>query len=88
MCYASPVPTVLRIDGLRVMMFPNDHPPPHVHVFGNGGEAQFYLNCPLGPPTLRDRYRLSKSEVNRIGIALQPHIPQLCAIWEEIHDNQ
>jgi len=50
---------VLRIDGLRVMMFPNDHPPPHVHVFGKGGEALFYLGCPLGPPTLRDRYRFS-----------------------------
>ena len=88
MCYAASVPTVLRIDGLRVMMFPNDHPPPHVHVFGTGGEALFYLNCPSGPPTLRDSFRLSKSEVKRIGIALQPHIPQLCARWEEIHDNQ
>lgn len=82
------MPSVLRIDGLRVMMFPNDHPPPHVHVFGKGGEALFYLGCPLGPPTLRDRYRFSSTEVNRIRIALQPHVPQLCALWEEMHGNQ
>ena len=70
------------------MMFPNDHPPPHVHVFGNGGEALFYLNCSSGPPTLRDRYRLSEAEVNRIRVALLPHIPQLCAIWEEMHGER
>jgi hypothetical protein len=30
-----------RISGLRVFIFPNDHPSPHVYVFGNGGEAMF-----------------------------------------------
>jgi hypothetical protein len=69
-------------------MYPNDHPPPHVHVFGNGGEALFYLNCPSGPATLRDSYRLNETEVNRIRIALLPHIPQLCTTWEEMHGNQ
>ncbi len=70
------------------MMYPNDHPPPHVHVIGNGGEVLFYLNCPSGPPTLRDRYRLSEAEVNRIRIALAHHIPQLCETWEEMHGEQ
>jgi hypothetical protein len=70
------------------MMYPNDHPPPHVHVFGNGGEALFYLNCLSGPATLRDSYRLNETEVNRIRIALLPHIPQLCTTWEEMHGNQ
>jgi hypothetical protein len=79
---------VLRIDGLRVSIYPNDHPPPHVHVFGSGGEALFYLNCPSGPPTLRECYRLNESQANRICNALQPHVPQLCAAWEEIHGEQ
>lgn len=30
------MPTVLRIDGLRVVIYPNDHPPAHVHVLGPG----------------------------------------------------
>ncbi|MBW4093429.1 MAG: DUF4160 domain-containing protein [Proteobacteria bacterium] len=30
------MPTVLRIAGLRVVIYPNDHPPAHVHVLGPG----------------------------------------------------
>ena len=30
------MPTVLRIDGVRVVIYPNDHPPAHVHVLGPG----------------------------------------------------
>ncbi len=32
----SCLPTVLRIAGLRVVIYPNDHPPAHVHVLGPG----------------------------------------------------
>jgi hypothetical protein len=28
--------TVLRAEGLRVVIFVNDHQPAHVHVFGDG----------------------------------------------------
>ncbi|MEC3950548.1 DUF4160 domain-containing protein [Sphingobium sp. HWE2-09] len=30
------MPTVLRDANLRVVIYTDDHPPPHVHVFGNG----------------------------------------------------
>jgi hypothetical protein len=30
------MPTVLLIDGLRMVIYPNDHPPAHVHVIGPG----------------------------------------------------
>ena len=30
------MPTVLRVDGLRCVIYPNDHPPAHVHVIGPG----------------------------------------------------
>jgi hypothetical protein len=30
----SLVPTVLRFDGFRVVIYPNDHRPAHVHVIG------------------------------------------------------
>ena len=34
MCYDAIVPTVMRLDGPRVAIYPNDHPPAHVHVIG------------------------------------------------------
>ncbi len=82
------MPTLLRIDGFRVMMFPNDHPPAHVQVFGKDGEALIYLNCPSGPPSLREKYRLSDAEGNRLLVDLRSHVPQLCTIWEEMHGKQ
>jgi hypothetical protein len=30
------VPTTVREAGLRVVIYTDDHPPPHVHVFGDG----------------------------------------------------
>jgi len=53
------MPSVLRIGGLRVVIFPNDHRPAHVHVIGAEGEAVFILHCPNGPPALRESYGLS-----------------------------
>src|SRR5437762_12280376 len=65
------VPTVLRFDGLRVVIYPNDHRPAHVHVIGAGGEAVFFLSCPGGPPELRESHRFSVREANRIDRAVE-----------------
>ena len=40
------MPTVLRFNGLRAVIYPNDHRPAHVHVIGRGYEAVFNLHCP------------------------------------------
>jgi len=47
------MPTVLRLVSLRVVIYPNDHGPAHVHVIGQGNSANFNLNCPAGPLSLR-----------------------------------
>ena len=87
MWYAAVVPTVLRIDGLLVKIYPNDHRPEHVHVIGAGKEAQYFLNVPDGPPTLRKNLRFSGKELNRIQAGLTTHLPALCTAWKEIHGN-
>jgi uncharacterized protein DUF4160 len=79
------MPTVLRFDGLRVVIYPNDHRPAHVHVIGKGREALFNLNCPAGPVELRENYRFSSREVSRIETELTKHLRELCRKWEEIH---
>lgn len=63
------MPTVLRIDKLRVVIYPNDHGPAHVHVLGPQGEAIFKLHCPVGPPTLRESMGFALQDINRIGAA-------------------
>jgi hypothetical protein len=81
------MPTVLGVDGLRVVVYPNDHRPAHVHVIGNGCEAIFKLNCPDGLPELRENYGFSKSVLSRIGQALAGRLTELCQEWEKIHGN-
>lgn len=82
-----PMPVVFRIGGLRVVIWPNDHRPAHVHVKGAEGEAVFNLNCPAGPPELRDSYGFKLSDVNRIEAALADVVPMLCEEWRTIHGD-
>ncbi len=37
-------PTLLRAKNLRVVIYPKDHDPPHVHVLGPDMEAKFLLD--------------------------------------------
>ena len=79
------MPTVLRIGTLRVVIYPNDHRPAHVHVIGQGCEAVFDLRCPNGPPELRENYRFGSRELNRLEAALSANLAVLCGEWERIH---
>lgn len=79
--------TVLRINGLRVVIYSNDHRPAHVHVIGNDCEAVFNLNCPNGPPELRQNFGFSAAELTKIEAALTTNLAHLCAEWSRIHGN-
>jgi hypothetical protein len=79
------MPTVLRIGGLRVVIFPNDHRPAHVHVIGARGEAVFILHCPTGPPALRESFGFRRPDLSGIKHALNAALPTLCAQWSAIH---
>jgi hypothetical protein len=79
------VPSVLRFAGLRVVIYPNDHCPAHVHVIGRRCEAVFDLNCPIGPVELRENYRFSRRELAIIQFAVTERLEELCRSWEEIH---
>lgn len=82
------MPTVLRFQGLRVVVYPNDHRPAHVHVVGGGGEAAFILHCPDEPPELRESFGFGRAELVRIKHALAEEISALCAEWSRIHEHE
>ena len=81
------MPTVHRFDGLRVVIYPNDHRPAHVHVIGAGGEAVFFLNCPGGPLELRESHGFSVREASRIERAVESALARLCKEWRSIHGH-
>ena len=79
------VPTVMRLGGLRIVVYPNDHRPAHVHVIGRGCEAVFNLNCPLGPVELRENFGFPSRELSHIFDVLTVGLEDLCRAWEHIH---
>jgi hypothetical protein len=81
------MPTVARFNGLRVVIYPNDHRPAHIHVIGPDGEAVFILNCPDGPPELRECYGFKLKAVNAIGREITEKLGALCESWRQIHGD-
>ena len=80
------MPTVLRLGAFRVVVYPNDHRPAHVHAIGPGQEAVFALNCPDGPVTLRENYGVSRRELSQMGQALRDNLLGLCEAWRRLHE--
>jgi hypothetical protein len=81
------MPTVIRFSRFRVVIYPNDHRPAHVHVIGPDVEAVFVLNCPDGPPALRESMGLSAPELNVIADHLGSKLTTLCPAWKSIHHD-
>jgi len=76
--------TVLRARGLRVVIFVNDHPPAHVHIFGDG-EAKINLRGTDGAPELIWADNMTRGDVRRaMNIAVEQQI-FLLGRWEDIH---
>ena len=46
------MPTVLRLGGLRVVIYPNDHEPPHVHLVGPDCHAKIRLGTDRRKPSI------------------------------------
>lgn len=81
------MPTVLRLAGLRVVIYPDDHRPAHVHVIGEGCVAVFNLRCPSGPPILRENHGFARPRLGRIKRQLHAELVSLCREWREIHGD-
>ena len=82
------MPTVLHLRRLRVVIYPNDHRPAHVHVVGTKEEAVFFLNCPEGPPDLRESHGFKQSDLGRLAETLMSALRVLCSQWSAIHGDR
>jgi hypothetical protein len=75
------MPTVHREDGFRIVIWPNDHRPPHVHVFTAAGEVVVELD----PVRVREYVGMKPGEVVRAVRIVEEYGKKLNAAWEEIH---
>lgn len=80
--------TVLRAQGLRVVIFANDHLPAHVHVVAGDGEAKINLNGPGAVPHLVWADGMNRGEVRRALRLVAESQAFLLTRWEEIHERR
>jgi hypothetical protein len=80
------MPTVARVGSVRVAIYSNDHPPPHVHAIRRDGAwARLALNCPTGPVTLMDQSGFRRAEIIEIGETVAANLAPICEQWRRIH---
>jgi len=80
------VPTLLRLHGLRFMIFLDDHAPAHVHVFGDG-EAKIEIGGDGDVPRMIYAERMSGAMQRRAPAAVARNRAMLLMKWVEIHDR-
>lgn len=76
--------TILRTAGLRVVIFVDDHEPPHVHVFGDG-ETKVELGN--GPEAIKVIFSIGTkaNERRRVEQIVRDHHALLMMRWNELH---
>jgi hypothetical protein len=81
------MPTVYREDGFRIVIYPNDHLPRHVHVFKNAGEIIIQLGNETNPPFIDQIYgEVSRKEVAKALSLVQANQDELLEAWCNIHE--
>ena len=75
------MPVIFRANGLRFVIFTDDHAPPHVHGLGHG-EVRIGIegDCPV----LTNK-GLSRADVVKARNAVKGLQSELLKAWEEIH---
>jgi hypothetical protein len=76
--------TVLRAEGIRIVIFSDDHEPAHVHAFGDG-EAKINLSGPGSRPTLVWAVGMKHAEIRKCMRLVGQNREALLAQWNEIH---
>ncbi len=80
----------LKFDGVRFVVYSNDHPPRHVHSFV--GDAEVIVDLRLdGTVALADRDdairpgNAKRSDIRKALNTAVEHFDELAELWESIH---
>jgi hypothetical protein len=76
--------TIFRESGLSFVIFLDDHPPPHVHVFGDG-LAKIELGTDGTEVRVVDAARMKTGVVGKAKRIVVERREELIRKWEEFH---
>jgi hypothetical protein len=83
------MPTVIRQDGFRIVIYTNDHLPAHVHVIKANAEIRIQLGSEgESPQLLTIDGDISNKEVAKALYLVKEHQIELLNKWREIHGDE
>ncbi len=79
--------TVFRVRRFRIVIYSNDHWPPHVHAIGPDSEAKIALGEPGEHATLVVNEGLTRAELEMVLMDVDEQVELLRQRWREIHGD-
>lgn len=73
----------IHVGNLRLVIYANDHPPPHTHALGPGWELRIELTDPPALLTVAGAFK--KQDVANALMATAAHLVQLQKLWSDLH---
>ena len=77
------MPTIVKQAGFRIVIWPNDHLQPHVHVFKRDAEVKIAL---LEPIVFNIEGEISNKDLAKALNLVIKHQIELLERWKEIHE--
>lgn len=78
------MPTIVTKNGFRIVIYPDDHLPPHVHVFKADEEVKIELGNNTIPPSLIESWMNKKDTKKALELVLE-YQEILINAWRDIH---
>lgn len=79
------MPTVLTLDGFAVRVYPNDHGPPHVHIWKADGWVVVSLPLRDGPVRALRASGMREPDIMRSLRIVEAHATELWTAWRRYH---
>ena len=76
------MPTILRVHGMRFVIYVEDHRPAHVHVIGNGTAKIAFEKATA---SLEYNRGMSKRDINRALDVVERNRALFTTAWNDIH---
>jgi Domain of unknown function (DUF4160) len=73
----------IKAGSLRLVVYSDDHPPPHAHVLGPGWEIRVELASPPSLMTIAGAAK--KQDARNALMAVNLHLEDLKALWSTSH---
>lgn len=79
------MPVIHREAGWTLVIYSDDHPPPHVHAWYGDGEAKISIPAPDEPVSVLRVTHLSTRDAVRAVRMIENHRTLLRSAWNRIH---